>query len=98
MFNPQPREYCAVDAGSPPLLTVVVDTEEEFDWSTEVSRGNTAVRCIKYLRRVQDIFDEFRIVPLYAVDYPVVSQDDGCRVLQEIYADGRCAIGAHLDG
>jgi len=36
------------------------------------------------------------VTPVYVVDYPVASQRDGYRPLQEIHASGRCLIGAHL--
>jgi hypothetical protein len=36
------------------------------------------------------------VTPVYVVDYPIASQPDGYRPLQEIHASGRCVIGAHL--
>jgi hypothetical protein len=77
-------------------LVVVVDTEEEFDWSHEKLRNNTSVRSLRWVSKVQDIFDEYHVVPVYVIDYPVVFQPDGYRPLQEIHASGRCVIGAHL--
>jgi hypothetical protein len=75
---------------------VVIDTEEEFDWSAGKSRGNVSVRSVRHLEKVQSIFDEYDICPVFVVDYPVVSQPDGYRLLQELHASGRCLIGAHL--
>jgi hypothetical protein len=75
---------------------VVVDTEEEFDWSNGFSRANTAVGSLRAIERFQRMLDEFKIVPVYVVDYPVASDADGCQVLVEIHADGRCVIGSHL--
>jgi hypothetical protein len=75
---------------------VVIDTEEEFDWSAGYSRGNTSVSSMRHLDRIQRIFDEYGIVPTYVIDYPVASQPDRYRILQQIHADGRCVIGAHL--
>jgi len=79
-----------------PQLIVVIDTEEEFDWGDPVDRNQTGVTAMDYIYRVQDIFDEYGIVPCYVVDYPVVSQKSGCRALQKIFNEGRCEIGAHL--
>lgn len=86
-----------VDLSSlPPTLFVVVDTEEEFDWSAPFSRENTSVTAMRHVGRAQAIFDRFGVVPTYVVDYPVASQPEGAAPLQEIAAGGRATIGAHL--
>src|SRR5262245_39970281 len=87
---------CRPSAGCGPLLSVVVDTEEQFDWSEPLSRNNTEVTAIRHVERVQHIFDRFGIRPTYVVDYPVASQVDGYLPLREIADDNRCVIGAHL--
>lgn len=96
MLRPSPEDYCNLPSNSPPHLIVVIDTEEEFDWSRGFARSNTAVTAMRYIGRAQRLFDEYNIKPVYVIDYPVVNQDEGYRPLQEIYADGRCVIGAHL--
>jgi len=90
------RDLCTQPSDWAPRLLVVIDTEEEFDWSAEFSRDNTSVRSMREIERLQRIFDEYRITPTYVVDYPIVSQADGYRPLQDIHASGRCLIGAHL--
>jgi len=77
-------------------LMVLVDTEEEFDWSLPHSRQNTGLRAMGAQEKAHRIFEKYNIVPIYVCDYPVVSQEDGVRPLQELYADGLCEIGAHL--
>ena len=89
-------DYCQINPAEKARLMVVVDTEEEFDWSAGFSRGNTSVRSARCIDRIQRIFDEYHITPTYVVDYPIVSQPEGCRPFQEIHASGRCRIGAHL--
>jgi hypothetical protein len=96
MLNPQPTDYCRVDHTEMDMLVVVVDTEEDFDWSRGRSRSHTAVRALRWIGRLQDIFDEYSITPIYVIDYPVASQADGYQPLQEIHSAGRCLIGAHL--
>jgi len=96
MLNPQMGDYCRLDASEKPKLIVVIDTEEEFDWSAPFSRQNTSVQAARSIPRIQNIFDEYRITPTYVVDYPIASQPDGYRPFQEIHASGRCLIGAHL--
>jgi hypothetical protein len=95
MLNPKPVDYCD-DSADQAQLVVVVDTEEEFDWSTDFSRENKSVNSARCINRIQRIFDEYRITPTYVLDYPIASQPNGYRPIQEIYRSGRCRIGAHL--
>ncbi len=85
-----------VGADLPPLLQVVVDTEEEFDWSKPFNRESNAVRNLAHQEKAQKLFDRLGIKPTYVVDYAVASQSMGYGPLREFLADGRCAIGAHL--
>lgn len=96
MLNPSPSDYCHLPASSKPRLVVVIDTEEEFDWSGEFSRSNVSVTAMRQIGLVQSLFDRYGITPVYVVDYPIVSSPDGYKVLQEIHASRRCLIGAHV--
>jgi hypothetical protein len=79
-----------------PLLMVVIDTEEEFDWSRPHSRAATGVSHIAHQHRGQRIFDRFALRPTYVVDYPVASQATAYPLLRDWLGDGRCQIGTHL--
>ena len=81
---------------SPPLLNVLVDTEEEFDWDRPLARDNTATRSVRAQHRAHKLFAAFGIRPTYVIDYPVASLEDGYRPLLELHGDGLCEIGAHL--
>ena len=96
MLRPATSDYCYIPPEEKPRLVVVIDTEEEFDWSQTFSRSNTSVQSMKWIDRVQSIFDSYGITPIYVIDYPVTSQSDGYQPLVDIHADGRCIIGAHL--
>jgi hypothetical protein len=90
-----PRVSTALQRAMPKLL-VVVDTEEEFDWSKPHSRSETRVDHIKHQDRLQAVFNRYGIAPTYVVDYPVASQEAGYRLLRDWLIDGKCKIGAHL--
>lgn len=79
-----------------PSLIVVVDTEEEFDWLSEPSRHSVSVTAMEYIYRVQNIFDEYGIIPCYVVDYPIASNNSAISPLQQYFSEGRCEIGAQL--
>src|SRR5262245_22971602 len=83
-------------ASERPTLFVVVDTEEEFDWSAPFSRQNTGVTAMRHIGRAQQLFDRFGIVPTYVIDYPVASKPEGSAPLAEFAASARATIGAHL--
>ena len=56
-----------------PELLVVVDTEEEFDWTRPFSRDETATRSVRTQLEAHQIYDRYGVVPTYVVDYPVAS-------------------------
>jgi len=85
-----------VDADMQPLLQVVVDTEEEFDWSKPFSRESNSVRNLAHQEKAQRLFDRYGVKPAYVVDYAVASQSMGYGPLREFLAGGRALIGAHL--
>ena len=39
-----------------------------------------------HIHRVQDLFDEYGIVPCYVIDYPIASQPEGRESLSEAEA------------
>ena len=79
-----------------PELLVVVDTEEEFDWSAPFSRAATATRSIPAQVHAHAIYDRLGIVPTYVVDYPVAADPDAVRFLRGLRDAGKAEIGAHL--
>jgi hypothetical protein len=81
---------------TPPLLFVVVDTEEEFDWYAPFDRANTSVRAMGHIGRLQGVLSRYAIKPTYVVDFPIASQPEAYEPLKEIVDAGRARIGAHL--
>ncbi|MEM7543694.1 MAG: polysaccharide deacetylase family protein [Pseudomonadota bacterium] len=81
---------------SRPILHVVVDTEEEFDWHAPFDREARSVRALASIARVQSIMDRFAIASTYVVDYPVAEQAHGYGALKPLAQAGTIEIGAHL--
>lgn len=86
----------AQNSSDRPLLLVVVDTEEEFDWSKPHSRAETSTDAMASQVRAHRIFEKYGIKPTYVIDYPVASQASGYVPLKELYDSGLCQIGTHL--
>ena len=80
----------------PPLLQVVVDTEEEFDWAAPFNRASTATTAIAAQGLAQAIFAPYRLHPTYVIDYPVATSEAAIAVLKQFRDAGQCQIGAHL--
>jgi glycosyltransferase involved in cell wall biosynthesis len=96
MLPAREEDRVVFPAESPPRLIVIVDAEEEFDWTKPFSRDNRSVNTVAAQLRAHKIFDRFGIVPTYAVDYPVAQQEVGYRPLLELMQSGKCEIGAQL--
>lgn len=78
-----------------PLLIVIIDTEEAFDWST-FDRNARDVGAIKSIGAAQEIFDAFGVVPTYVIDHPIAESSTACKLLGELAASNRAVVGAHL--
>ncbi len=83
-------------AGDPPTLTVVIDTEEEFDWSGPFDAAASTTENLRHQGLAQAVFDRHGVVPAYVIDYPVAASEAARAVLGGFAAAGRCEIGAHL--
>jgi glycosyltransferase involved in cell wall biosynthesis len=96
IVEPRFRELASPFHDGPPVLLTVVDAEEAFDWSQPFSRLSSDVSSMQDQWRAHRIFDGYRVVPTYMVDYAVASQEAGWRPLSELLAGDLCDIGAQL--
>ena len=90
----QPRR--AVLPPGPPLLQVIVDTEEEFDWEAPFNRDSITVRSVDAQAGMVPVFARHGLTPTYVVDYPVATTPSAIAALRSIFDAGQCLIGAHL--
>jgi hypothetical protein len=109
--QPQPRQHMllkpigflghtlqpiALGRDTPPMLQVIIDAEEEFDWSAPFDRRNIAVENLAHQEKAQRIFERYGVRPTYVVDYAVASQEQGFAPMRAIIARDTADIGAHL--
>lgn len=83
-------------SGAAPRLIVVVDTEEEFDWSAPFDRNATGTGHMRRIGRFQAVCEAWGVRPTYVVDYPIAAQPDGVAALTPLLREGRALVGAHL--
>ena len=88
-----PVEQASLDR---PVAVVLVDAEEDFDWSAPFSRSNTSVQSVKQQWRAHRIFDRYGICPTYLVDFPIAVSPDAIAVLGDFRTSGKCEIGTQL--
>src|SRR5712672_2858975 len=91
-----PLRYAQFEGLTHPLLLVVVDTEEEFDWSAPFSAEQHSVSSLRRIHLCQSLFERFAVRPTYVVVYPIARREHACRVLRELAEAGRCVIGSQL--
>lgn len=85
-----------LDDSIQPMLLVVVDTEEEFDWSAPFSRKARSTSNLREQHRAQAVLDRHGATPLYVIDHPVATDEWAIGWLRETSSDQRCEVGAHL--
>lgn len=77
-------------------FTVLVDTEEEFDWNAPLTRGEHGVSAMAALPAAHRRFVD-RGVPLtYMIDYPIATDARASAVLAALLEDGVSAVGTQL--
>ena len=90
------RRLIQLPADTRPILSVVIHTEEEFDWNREFDPKAISVGHAAHLHRAQDLFDRYQVRPTYVVDYPIADQEAAYAPLKAFADQGRAEIGAHL--
>jgi hypothetical protein len=93
-----PNEYFKIQMplSAPLVLTVVVDTEEEFDWSADFNPEANEVRHMERLGCFQEIANDYGVQPAYLVTYPIISCPQGYRQLLQYLDRNQAVLGAHL--
>jgi hypothetical protein len=79
-----------------PRFWVTIDTEEDFDWSAPFARTGYRLDSVPALTDCQAYFEAAGVVPIYLVDWPIVTDERAVAILGPARAGGRCEIGAQL--
>lgn len=79
-----------------PQLAIVVDAEEEFDWTQPLSRANQATSSMTQQCAAHAIYDDLGIVPTYVIDYPIAKDPASVAYLGKMQREGRAEIGTQL--
>lgn len=77
-------------------VSVVVDVEEDFDWSGPFSSESSSVESLEWLNLGHTLMRSLGIRPAYVLTYPTVKAPGAAALIRELYEDGGCEIGAQL--
>lgn len=83
-------------AGFGQRFTILVDTEEEFDWSVPLARHRPSVNATRALPAAARRFSDGGAALTYMVDYPVAVDAAAAEAVRGALAVGRGAVGAQL--
>ena len=89
-------EVAYIKRESPPLLLVVVHTEEEFDWSAPFDRNATATSHIRTIPPMHEVLIRKGAKPTYVLDFPVASQEESVQLIRQLLTESGTTLGAHL--
>ena len=76
-----------------PSLLITIDTESDDLWA---GRAELTFENIRYIPRLQKLFDDYGVRPTYLVSYPVATSEIGRQVLGPIARQGKAEIGSHM--
>lgn len=77
------------------LFMVGVDTEADDQWTLE-GRKRLSVENARALPRLQALCDSHGVRPSYLVTHEMATREPSRSILRDLFATGRCEIGAHL--
>jgi hypothetical protein len=77
-------------------FTILVDTEEEFDWNAPLSRDGYQTRAMAALPEGHARFALRGVSLAYMIDYPIATDPASIDVLRAVLAHGYAEIGTQL--
>lgn len=81
-----------------PVLSVIIDGEEDFDWHEPFSRCQHGTGSFQKQYLAHEIFRKYSVKPTYVITHPIASDPKAVEVLRTWYAAGECEIGVQLHG
>lgn len=79
-----------------PVCALVVDAEEDFDWTSPAQGTVFTTHCMRRVRELQDLVSAFGVRPSYLLTYPVLDDPDVVRIVRRQFDRGDCDLGAQL--
>ncbi|MDD2877369.1 MAG: polysaccharide deacetylase family protein [Acidiphilium sp.] len=91
---PNPRPAALRTLGR--IATVLIDTEEDFDWTDPTEGTDHTTAYLDRIADLQPLFTAHGVVPTYLMTYPVLENPDVVRLLARCRDRGEAALGIQL--
>ncbi|WP_340137528.1 polysaccharide deacetylase family protein [Aurantiacibacter aquimixticola] len=96
LLDPPPASAFARFRDRIPRFLLTVDTEEEFDWDSPLSRDTHGTQHVRRLANFQEFCEAEKVVPIYLVDWPIANSAVAADILREPLENGMAEIGLQL--
>lgn len=90
------RDFVELSSLGGPRFALMVDTEEEFDWTKPFARTGHGTSHLRSLPRFQALCFDHDVKPCYLVDYPIVEDSFGVDLMGRYASEGQAEIGVQL--
>jgi hypothetical protein len=91
-----PRKRVARLDGASAVATLLIDTEEDFDWDRPVEGTAHSTDHLRHIADLQHVLAAYGVQPTYLLTYPVLMDRTIVRNLQRAVERGQCAVGLQL--
>ncbi|MGH7042072.1 MAG: polysaccharide deacetylase family protein [Acetobacteraceae bacterium] len=78
------------------LVSLIVDAEEDFNWSRPIEGTDYTTACMHAIGPLQELLSAYTLPPTYLLTYPVLEDADAVRLLRRQHERGRCALGVQM--
>jgi hypothetical protein len=78
------------------LVSLIVDAEEDFNWSRPFEGTDYSTACMHAIGPLQEILAAYCLPPTYLLTYPVLEDADAVRLLRRQLDRERCALGVQM--
>lgn len=94
--RPQAKDFIRFSNDFGQRFTVTVDVEEEFDWDRPIRREGWTLKSLEAILDFQALCENYRVRPIYLVDYPVIADPHGAEIYGSLVREGRADVGVQL--
>ena len=91
-----PHKRAASLRGPTPVATLLIDTEEDFDWTTPIEGTAHSTAHLGHVADLQHVLAAYGIRPTYLLTYPVLMDAVNLRNLRRAVERGQCEVGLQL--
>ncbi len=91
-----PHKRAATLNSEPAIATLLIDTEEDFDWTRPVEGTPHSTEYLRHIADLQHVLAAYGIQPTYLLTYPVLMDETIMRNLRRAVERDQCRVGLQL--